>query len=150
MKTFKHSNVCMSSHLPKQWRRDTHCVLDFPNCSASKESAGIAGDTRDKGSIPGSGRSPGNPTPLFLPGKSHGQRSLEGYSPQGRKESDTNERLSTHAVSPRIWTTSVEMSRDLPFVGETEQRLRTRQHCLLPRARHRAKLMPQARLRSSP
>ena len=28
-------------------------------------------------------------TPVFLPGKSHGQKSLEGYSPQGRKESDT-------------------------------------------------------------
>ena len=26
-------------------------------------------------------------TPVFLPGKSHGQRSLEGYSPQGHKES---------------------------------------------------------------
>ena len=30
---------------------------------------------------------------MFLPGKSHGQRSLVGYSPWGRKESDTNERL---------------------------------------------------------
>ena len=29
------------------------------------------------------------PTPIFLPGKSHGQRSLVGYSPWGRKESDT-------------------------------------------------------------
>ena len=29
----------------------------------------------------------------ILPGKSHGQRSLEGYSPRGRKESDTSERL---------------------------------------------------------
>ena len=29
------------------------------------------------------------PTPLFLPGKSHGQRSLAGYSLWGRKESDT-------------------------------------------------------------
>ena len=28
------------------------------------------------------------PTPVFLPGKSHGQRSLEGYSPWDRKESD--------------------------------------------------------------
>ena len=28
------------------------------------------------------------PTPVFLPGESHGQRSLAGYSPQGRKESD--------------------------------------------------------------
>ena len=27
--------------------------------------------------------------PVFLPGKSHGQRSLKGYSPQGHKESDT-------------------------------------------------------------
>ena len=30
-------------------------------------------------------------TPLFLPGESHGQRSLVGYSPWGHKESDTNE-----------------------------------------------------------
>ena len=33
------------------------------------------------------------PTPVVLPGKSHGQRSLVGYSPWGRKESDTTERL---------------------------------------------------------
>ena len=32
-------------------------------------------------------------TPVFLPGESHGQRSLVGYSPWGRKESDTSERL---------------------------------------------------------
>ena len=36
-------------------------------------------------------------TPVFLPGESHGQRSLAGYSPWGRKESDTTERL-THIV----------------------------------------------------
>ena len=35
-------------------------------------------------------------TPALLPGKSHGQRSLIGYSPQGRKESDTTERLHFH------------------------------------------------------
>ena len=28
------------------------------------------------------------PTPVFLPGESHGQRSLIGYSPWGREESD--------------------------------------------------------------
>ena len=28
-------------------------------------------------------------TPVFLPGECHGQRSLEGYSPWGRKQSDT-------------------------------------------------------------
>ena len=32
---------------------------------------------------------------IFLPGKSHGQRSLVGYSPWDRKELDTNEQLST-------------------------------------------------------
>ena len=31
------------------------------------------------------------PTPVFLPGESHGQRSLAGYSPRGCKESDTTE-----------------------------------------------------------
>ena len=31
------------------------------------------------------------PTPVFLPGKTHGQRSLGGYSPWGHKESDTTE-----------------------------------------------------------
>ena len=49
-------------------------------------------DVRDLGSVSGSGRSPAGghrqPTPVFLPGESHGQRSLEGYSPQGHKESD--------------------------------------------------------------
>ena len=43
----------------------------------------------DGGSIPGSGRVPWRrkwqPTPVFLPGKSHGQRSLAGYSPRGLK-----------------------------------------------------------------
>ena len=37
------------------------------------------------------------PTPVFLPGKPHGQRNLAGYSPWGRKEMDTTEQLSMHA-----------------------------------------------------
>ena len=52
-------------------------------------------DARDTGSIPGLGRSPAvkkwHPTPGFLPGKSHGQRSLEGYGPRGCKELDMTE-----------------------------------------------------------
>ena len=36
------------------------------------------------------------PTPVLLPGESHGQRSLVGYSPWGHRESDTPERLSMH------------------------------------------------------
>ena len=54
-----------------------------------------AGDTRDVGSFPGSGKSPGgghgNPTPIFLPGEPHGQRSLAGYSSWNGTKSDTIE-----------------------------------------------------------
>ena len=47
------------------------------------------------GSIPGSGRSTGggNDNPSILAGKSHGQSSVEGYSPQGGKQLDTAEQL---------------------------------------------------------
>jgi len=38
------------------------------------------------------------PTPVLLPGKSHGQRSLVGYSPWGRKELDMTEQLHTDWV----------------------------------------------------
>ena len=54
----------------------------------------------DMGWIPGLGRSPGvgNGQPLqYLPGESHGQRSLVGCSPLGHKESDTTELLSMNA-----------------------------------------------------
>ena len=34
-------------------------------------------------------------TPVFVPGKFHGQRSLAGYSPWGHKESATTEHIST-------------------------------------------------------
>ena len=37
-----------------------------------------------------------HPTPVLLPGKSHGRRSLIGYSPWGRSESDRTERLHFH------------------------------------------------------
>ena len=36
------------------------------------------------------------PTPVLLPGKSHGRRSLVDCSPWGREESDTTERLHSH------------------------------------------------------
>ena len=67
--------------------------MGFPGSSDDKESACSAGDL---GSIPGLGRSPGmqgwQPTPVFLPGEPHGQRSLAGYSEcTGRKESDATE-----------------------------------------------------------
>ena len=36
------------------------------------------------------------PTPIFLPRESHGQRSLAGYNPWVRKESDTSEQRTLH------------------------------------------------------
>jgi len=65
-----------------------------------KESACNAGDTGDVGFIPGSGisfpwRRKWQPTAVFLPEKSHGQKSLVGYNPWVFKESDMTERLST-------------------------------------------------------
>ena len=72
----------------------------FPDGTAVKNPPASAGDTRDTGLIPGSGRSPGkgngNLFQYSWHGKFHGQRSLVGYSPCGCKESDTSEQLNTH------------------------------------------------------
>ena len=63
-----------------------------------KESACNVEDTGGAGSIPGLGRFPWRRkwqlTLVFLPGESHGQRSLVGYSLKGCKESDMTEQLS--------------------------------------------------------
>ena len=40
------------------------------------------------------------PTPVFLPGESHGHRSLAGYSPWGCKESDMTEVTYSHTHTP--------------------------------------------------
>ena len=52
----------------------------------------LPANTGDASLIPGSGKSPGErkrqPTPVFLPGKSHGQRNVVGYHPWGHVESD--------------------------------------------------------------
>ena len=47
-------------------------------------------------SSPGPRRRQWQPTPVLLPGKSHGWRSLLGCSPWGLEESDTTERLHSH------------------------------------------------------
>ena len=67
---------------------------------SNKESACSAEDTGDTGSVPWTGKIPWRreqpPTPVFLPGEFHGQRSLSGYSPEGRKESDMTVQLSIY------------------------------------------------------
>ena len=52
------------------------------------------------GKIPWGGK--WQPTSVFLPGESPGQRSLVGRSPQGRKELDTTERAHTHTCTRTI------------------------------------------------
>ena len=75
-------------------RKTNKLNLNYLNSSDDKESVYNAGDL---GLNPGSGRPPWRkewqPTPIFLPGESHTQRSLAGYSPRGCKELDMTERL---------------------------------------------------------
>ena len=58
-----------------------------------KHLSATAGDAKDVGSVPGLGRSPGERNG-FLPGESHRQRSLAGFSLWGHKDLDTIEQLS--------------------------------------------------------
>ena len=68
----------------------TPVFVGFPRSLDSKESICYAGDL---GLIPGLGKFPGggqgNSLQHSCLEKPHGQRSLAGYSPRGRKESDT-------------------------------------------------------------
>ena len=62
---------------------------------------------------------------VLLPGKSHGQRSLAGYSPRGHKESNMTERLSTaqHGEITLDYLhgpTVITMSSQGPYKGEPE------------------------------
>ena len=63
-----------------------------------------------------------HPTPVLLPGKTHGQRILVGCSPWGRKESDTTERLhfhfSLHALEKEIATHSSVLAWRIPGTVE--------------------------------
>ena len=73
----------------------------LPKWCSGKESAC---QCRRCGFDPCIGKTPGRrkwqPTPVFLPGKFHGQRSLAGYSPWGHKESD----LTEHRHRPTLLT----------------------------------------------
>ena len=63
------------------------CVVS--GSSVVKNPSASAGDVRDVALVPWIGKIPWRrrwqSAPVFLPGKSHGQRSLAGYSPRGRK-----------------------------------------------------------------
>ena len=75
----------------------------FPGGTSGKESTCLPRRCRRRGFSPQVGKIPWRrkwqPTPVFLPGGFYGQRSLVGYSPRGRKESDTTERLASSGLS---------------------------------------------------
>ena len=70
----------------------SYLFRDFQVAIVVKNLRANAGVVRDADLIPRLGRSLKEGmqlTTVFLPGESHGQRSLAGYGPQGHKESDT-------------------------------------------------------------
>ena len=85
----------------QRWRGDPRSYGETTYCrgSPSGSDGKVSPRCRRPGFDPWVGKIPRRrawqPTPVFLPGESHGQRSLEGYSSWGRKGSDTAERLST-------------------------------------------------------
>ena len=81
-------------HQPKNFCYSLHLLLGFPGGAEVKSvclQCGRSGFDPWVRRIPW--RRKWQPTPVFLLGESHGWRSLVGYSPTGRKESDTTERL---------------------------------------------------------
>ena len=74
----------------------------FPGGTRGKEPACRCRRHKRHGFDPWVGKSPWRrerlPTPVLLPGESHGQRSLEGYSPWGHRAPDTTEPLGTHTA----------------------------------------------------
>ena len=85
--------------------KTTEC-MDSPGDSVGKESACNARDTGDMGSVPGLERSSGEgkwkPTPVFLPEKSHGLKTLAGYSQKCHKEWDPTRHTDTECMMPRV------------------------------------------------
>ena len=69
-----------------------YCYVSFPGGAGGEEPSCQCGRPRDTSSVPRVGKIPWRrkwqSTPVFLPRKFRGQRSLVGYSPCGRKESD--------------------------------------------------------------
>ena len=107
----------LSREDPLEKRQATHSsIRGLVRGSGGKELACSAGDV---GLIPGWGRSPGegNGNPLQYSGleNPHGQRSLVGYSPWGRRESDPAVRMSTHTVDEQCCVTSRRIAKRVSY-----------------------------------
>ena len=92
------------------------CSMDFPGGSDSRVclQCGTPGFNPWVGKI--SWRRKWQPTPVFMPGKSHAQRSLVGYSRWGLKELDITVRL--HFLSLRSFQVT-QMMKYMPAMQET-------------------------------
>ena len=100
-----------SSRLHLFLKLEYSSFLCFPHSSVGKESACRY---RRPGFDPWVGKIPQRrkwqPTPVFLPGESHGQRSLAGYSPWGRKNrSGLSDKTTTLYTSMSMFNSRVNL-----------------------------------------
>ena len=88
-----------------------YAILDFPVGTAAKKLPANEGDTKfDPWVRKISWKRKWKPTPTFLPGKSHEQRSLAGYSPWSCKESDLTELLRIHIYTMPFYKRDLRIS----------------------------------------
>ena len=102
---------------PRDWTQVSHIAGRFFTSWATREAqeyrsgwpipspADLPYPGTERG-LPHCRRRQWHPTPVLLPGKSHGQRSLVGCSPWGREESDMTERLNNNnkdRSEPKRW-----------------------------------------------
>ena len=110
IKTFSFNLKSILNYIHTHTHTHTHTCMSFPGGSDDKESACNGGEP---GFSPWAGkiswRRAWQPTLIFLPGESHEQRSLMGYSPWGCKESDTTERLNIAHIHIDVYIKSIPL-----------------------------------------
>ena len=105
-----------NSKAPKLWqsREHRHCLISMWHLK-------VITTKTNPGFDPWVGRIPWRrtwqPTLVFLAGKSHARRNLVGYSPWGRKELDTTERLHFHFSLSMTKTVAKEYGKWNSYVG---------------------------------
>ena len=101
----------------------TWCHLGFPGGTGCKEPACQCRRCKRHGFSSWAGKIPWRrkwqPTPVFLPGESHGQRRLRGYSPWGRKGVDRTEATEhAHNISLVLFELDNLLSLPLPLMTD--------------------------------
>ena len=103
----KHHRIftCPHSHDDSLGHSGCYCSTSpmLPRWHSGEESTFQCKKWKERVFLPWVGKTPGgghgNPTPVFLPGESHGQRSLAGYGLWGRKAPDATEHRHTQSYS---------------------------------------------------